>query len=170
MYVRLEEAADAAGIRAVHAAAFARPDLRPAEADLVDALRRAGDLIPPLCFVALDHDGVIGHVACSTGTIGSRVLPALGPVGVAPSRQGQGIGHALLHAVLGAADALGEPAVLLLGDPGFYGRFGFESAARHGVTPVDPAWGPAFQLRRLGHWDPAITGTFRYAPAFETVA
>jgi putative acetyltransferase len=170
MFVRMEYPTDAAQIRAVHEAAFARPDPRPAEADLVDALRLAGDLVPALCFVAVDHGGVIGHVACSRGTVGSRTLAALGPVAVAPSRQGQGVGHALLHAVLGAADALGEPAVVLLGDPAFYGRFGFAPAERHGVTPVDGSWGSAFQLRRLTAWDPGIGGTFRYPRAFDAVA
>jgi putative acetyltransferase len=170
MFVRLEQTSDAAGIRAVHAAAFARPDLHPIEADLVDALRRAGDLIPALCFVAVDHAGVVGHVACSRGRIGSRNLPGLGPIGVLPSRQGQGVGHALMHAVLGAVEALGEPAVVLLGEPAFYGRFGFEPAERHGVRPQDPTWGTAFQLRRLTAWDPLIAGTFRYAPAFDAVA
>lgn len=169
MFVRLEQTSDAAGIRAVHAAAFARPDLHPAEADLVDALRRAGDLMPALCFVAVDHGGVVGHVACSRGRIGSRNLPGLGPIGVLPSRQGQGVGHALMHAVLGAVEALGEPAVVLLGEPAFYGRFGFEPAARYGVAAPDPAWGEHLMLRRLTVWRPGLVGRFRYPPAFDGV-
>jgi putative acetyltransferase len=59
--VRLERPEDSAAIRRVHEAAFAQPD----EADLVDALREAGDLVPELCLVTERDGAVIGHIAFS---------------------------------------------------------------------------------------------------------
>jgi putative acetyltransferase len=74
-----------------------------------------------------------------------------------------------MHAVLGAADALGEPLVALLGEPGFYGRFGFVTAASLDIAAPDPAWGNYFQVRTLTAYTPELTGTFRYADAFSAV-
>jgi putative acetyltransferase len=71
-----------------------------------------------------------------------------------------------MHAVLAAADALGAPAVFLLGDPAYYQRFGFDLAQRAGVQPPQPEWREHFQVRRLTTWTDSIRGTFRYAPAF----
>jgi putative acetyltransferase len=71
-----------------------------------------------------------------------------------------------VHAVLAAADALDAPEVVLLGDPAYYGRFGFVLAVPLGVLPPDPAWAPHWQIRTLTAWDGAA-GPFRYAPAFD---
>jgi putative acetyltransferase len=71
-----------------------------------------------------------------------------------------------MHAVIAAADALEHPAIVLLGDPAFYRRFGFEPASDHGVLPPVPEWEPHFQLRRLAAWTPSLAGTFAYAAPF----
>jgi putative acetyltransferase len=71
-----------------------------------------------------------------------------------------------MHAVLAAADALGAPAVFLLGDPGYYRRFGFDLAEAVGVQPPHAQWREHFQVRRLTGWSDSIRGPFRYAPAF----
>ena len=63
----------------------------------------------------------------------------LGPIGVLPDRQGDGFGGALMHAVLGAADALGHPVVVLLGHLDYYPRFGFVPAGSIGIPrPIRP--------------------------------
>jgi putative acetyltransferase len=72
-----------------------------------------------------------------------------------------------MHGVLAAADALGEPAVVLLGDPDYYRRFGFVLAEPLGVLPPNPHWAPHFQVRPLRGWDESLRGTFHYAPAFD---
>jgi putative acetyltransferase len=72
-----------------------------------------------------------------------------------------------MHAVLAAADALDEPAVVLLGDPGYYHRFGFVLAQPLGVLPPNPHWAKHFQVRPLTAWDSSAQGVFRYAPAFD---
>lgn len=155
-------------IRAVHRSAFARPDGgEPAETKLVDALREDGDAIPALSLVALVDEAVVGHVMCSRGRIGGRPLVGLGPLGVTVPHQGRGVGSGLMHAVVAAADALGEPALVLLGDPGYYCRFGFLLAQPLGLLPPDPDWAPQFQVRLLRAWDGSLRGTFHYAPAFD---
>lgn len=163
---------DRAAITSVHVAAFRRPDGPgdPVEAPLVDALRRGDEWLPRLSLVAQVEGTVVGHVVCSRGWVSTDDgdLPALGlgPLGVLPERQGDGVGSALMHAVLGAADALDEPLVALLGEPRYYERFGFEPAACRGIEAPDPGWGDYFQVRTLAAHDPATTGPFRYAAAF----
>ncbi len=68
--------------------------------------------------------------------------------------------------VIGAADTAGEPLIGLLGDPHFYGRFGFVEAARTGVLAPHAEWGAHFQVRRLTDCPPSVSGTFRYAAPF----
>jgi putative acetyltransferase len=159
---------DRAAVFAVHTSAFARPDNgSPAEARLVEALRDAGDAIPALSLVALVDEAVVGHVMCSRGSVDGRPLAGLGPLGVVATHQRRGVGSALMHAVLAAADARGEPAVVLLGDPDYYRRFGFVLAEPLGILPPDPGWAGHFQVRPLRGWDGSLRGTFRYPPAFD---
>ncbi|MEM9565691.1 MAG: N-acetyltransferase [Actinomycetota bacterium] len=166
--MRRERPADATAVRAVHAAAFDRGDGEPVEAGLVDALRLDGWL-PALSLVA-ERDGVlVGHSVCSRGRVGVTPCVGLGPIGVAPSEQGRGVGSALMWAMIGAADATGEPLIALLGDPGYYRRFGFVASTDVGIEPPDPGWAHVFQVRTLAAWDPAIRGQFRYAAPFDDV-
>jgi putative acetyltransferase len=167
--IRRETPADVPAVQAVTEAAFGRPF----EADLLARLRAGEGWLPPLSLVATTPGAegeVIGHVVCSRGHAGSRPALGLGPISVRPDRQGRGVGLALMHAALGAADALGEPLVALLGSPDFYGRFGFRTSTDHGIDPSDPEWGAFFQVRTLAAHDPAdpgLRGTFRYATAFD---
>jgi putative acetyltransferase len=159
---------DAEVIRAVTASAFARAgEDVPAEAPLVDWLRASSAWMPELSLVALGSNGeVIGHVVCSRGTVESTPVLALGPLSVRPDWQRRGVGKALMHAVLGAADALGEPLVALLGSTGYYPRFGFRLAGEYRITPQHPEWEPHFQVRTLTAYDPGVRGEFAYAEPF----
>jgi putative acetyltransferase len=167
--IRREIDDDYTAIFRLHADAFHRSDGVgvPPEAPLVDELRAEGSAIPALSLVALADEEIVGHVMCSRGDIEGSGCVALGPIGVVPDRQGAGIGSALMHAVIAAADARDEPAVVLLGDPRFYRRFGFVLATSVGVTPSDPNWIHHLQVRTLAAWGGAVTGTFRYPPAFD---
>jgi putative acetyltransferase len=171
--IRREAAADAEVIRAVTAAAFARPGAPgqlPAEAMLVDELRQNEAWIPALSLVACGPGGdVTGHVLCTRGHVGDVPVLALGPLSVRPDRQRTGVGSALVHAALGAGDALGEPLVALLGDPGYYGRFGFRLGRDYQITPPAADWQPHFQIRVLTAYRPSVRGPFRYAEPFGRV-
>ena len=170
MLIRRELPADAAVIRAVTDAAFARPGVPcpSAEARLVDELRAGPAWLPPLSLVAIDAAGdVVGHVACTRGHVGDAPVLALGPLSVRPDSQGRGAGSALVHAVLGAADALDEPLVALLGSPDYYQRFGFRLSGEFGIDPPRPGWRPHFQVRTLTGYRPAVRGTFTYPEPFD---
>ncbi|NUT37729.1 MAG: N-acetyltransferase [Hamadaea sp.] len=169
MLIRREDPADLVAVRDVIVTAFARPDSteEPIEAPLLDRLREDPGWIPELSLVAADPSGaVVGHVVCTRGQVGAVAAVGLGPIGVRPGRQNAGIGSALMHAVLGAADALGEPFVALLGSPAYYSRFGFRPSAQVGIAPPDPQWGEYFQVRTLTAFTP-VTGTFVYAEPFQ---
>jgi putative acetyltransferase len=72
-----------------------------------------------------------------------------------------------MHAVLGAADALGEPLVGLLGDPAYYRRFGFQLSTVYRIDPPRPQWQPHFQVRVLTAYQPSAQGTFGYPEPFD---
>lgn len=164
MLIRRETAADIRAIHDVTEAAFAA---RPGgEAGLVDALRADPGWIPALSLVAEVDGVVVGHVVCTRGSVGDAPALGLGPLSVLPAHQRSGVGTALMHTVLGAADALGEPLVILLGDPAYYSRFGFRPASTRGITPPDPDWTPYFQVRTLTACTPDLTGPFTYAAPF----
>lgn len=171
MLIRRETPADISAIRAVTAAAFARPEQPvPPEATLVDELRACDGWLAQLSFVALGDQGqVIGHVVCSRAHVETAPVLVFGPLSVHPGHQRRGVGHALVHAVLGAADALGEPLVVLLGDPAYYSRYGFHLGAEYGIASPDPALSAYFQVRPLTAYEPALRGAFRYTEPFDRV-
>jgi putative acetyltransferase len=171
--IRRERPQDVDRIDEVHRRAFADgadagPD--PVEVALVRALRADAGWVPALSLVAEAADGqVVGHVVGSEGGVGRTAVIGLGPIGVLPGHQGRHVGHALMHAVLAAADALGYPAVVLVGHTDYYPRFGFVPAATLGISPPDPTWGEHFQARPLAAHRSDLRGTFRYAAPFEAL-
>ncbi len=170
MDVRPEGPDDAEPIRRVHRAAFDRPGFpdRPPEAAQSDELRATPDYIPGFSLVAEVDAVVVGHVIATRATVGATSAPVLGlgPLGVLPSHQRQGIGIALMRAVLAATEEMGEPMIVLLGSPAYYQRFGFGLSSVFGIEPPDPAWGPHFQVRPGRAYDPSVRGLFAYAEPF----
>jgi putative acetyltransferase len=167
--IRRETAEDAETVYDVTAAAFAGPAREVPEARLLTELRACDAWLPALSYVADAAGRITGHVVCSRGHVGPAPVLALGPLSVHPDHQGRGVGLALVHTVLGAADALDEPMVMLLGAPGYYGRFGFRHAEEYGIAPPVPEWRPHFQARTLSAYDPAVSGAFAYAEPFDRV-
>lgn len=172
--VRRERPADHDVVRSLHRAAFARDPATGSarapgdvvEARLVDELREDAGFLPHLSLVAVVDDVVAGHVIVTRAWIEPAGAPALGlgPLGVLPGAQGQGVGTVLVHAVLAVAEAAEESLVGLLGAPAYYARFGFRAAADLGVTAPDPRWGAHFQARLLT--GRGAGGRFRYAEPF----
>lgn len=171
LVIRPETRADHDAVAGLLDAAFPVPDGRDrsAEAALVDRLRSDGDLLPELTLVAELDAEVVGSVVCSRARMGEGPSVGLGPLAVRPDLQGQGIGSALVAAVVVTADQLHEPSIVLLGDPGYYAIFGFETAAGRGVGSPGAWEDRCFQVRPLRAWRPELAGPFRYAAAFDRI-
>ena len=164
MNVREENPADRAAVHAVNAAAFDTT----AEADLVDALRAKAR--PLVSLVAEEGGAVIGHILFSPVSLDENPAPGimgLAPMAVVPGRSRTGVGSALVRAGLERCRKLGFGAVVVLGHPAYYPRFGFQPAARFGIRCEYDAPEEAFMLLELqpGFLQGA-TGTIHFHEAF----
>ncbi|WP_288878814.1 GNAT family N-acetyltransferase [Pedobacter panaciterrae] len=124
--IRREEPSDIGAINQVTIAAFATAAYSSGtESFIIKALRVNGQLT--ISLVAEEGGVLIGHIAISPVTIssGSEGWFGLGPVSVIPSRQGSGIGSALIRAAIDALKELHAAGCVVLGEPSYYGRFGF---------------------------------------------
>lgn len=158
MIIRDASPADVAAIHALVAAAFGQPD----EAHLVDRLRADGEALVEL--VAEAEGRIVGHIMFSRLGIGAITGAALAPLAVAPAHQRSGIGAALIRAGLDRCRALGVPAVVVLGHPDYYPKFGFDAALAVGLRA--PFAGPSLMAIELTPRALAGGGALRYAPAF----
>ena len=161
--VREEVPADVPSIEAVTVAAFLNAaHTSHTEQHIVNALRRAGALTISL---VAERDGVlVGHIALSPVRIsdGSAHWFGLGPISVLPAYQGCGVGSALMMAALAALRQHGAHGCVLLGDPGYYRRFGFRATPDLVLPGVPPEY---FQALHLG--TTTARGIVTYHPAFE---
>ncbi len=160
--IRNEIATDVDAIDAVTTAAFlAAPHTDHTEQFIVKALRKAGKLTESL--VAEVDGTVVGHVAVSPVSIsdGASDWYGLGPISVLPAYQGQGIGARLMNAALSALRQRGACGCVVLGEPGYYGRFGFR------VAPgLDLAGVPAGYFQAVSFGEAMPCGTVSYDEAF----
>jgi len=163
-----ESAGDVAAIEQLTVNAFDRPD----EAGLVAQLRKNGGLT--FSAVALVDGEVIAHAGFSPVTVGGALdapaVLALAPVAVDPPHQRKGHGSSLLRWSLDHLREAGCPAVIVLGEPEFYGRFGFRPASEFGIRcPYDvPA--PYFMVLELQHEAlVARSGIVGYRPEFASL-
>ena len=166
LHIRQERPQDISTITALTAAAFASQEHSShTEQFIVTALRRSQQLTISLVAV-LDED-IVGHVAASAVTIssGAQGWFGLGPISVWPDRQGQGIGSALMQAALAELQQLGAMGCVVLGDPGYYSRFGFAVHPGLELPGVPPQY---FQALSFGTALPQ--GTVQYHAAFEATA
>ena len=166
MIIRPETPADHEAVARLLTDAFGGP----AEARLVDLLRATDDYVPDLTLVA-DIDGeVVGHIAFSRVKVGEETALALAPMAVAPAHQRSGVGTALAQAALERAADRAEAAVIVLGHPEYYPRFGFVPAGRFGIVPPWPDIpDDAFLALPLPAYTEACRGVVVYPPAFDEV-
>jgi len=124
---------------------------------------RLGAAVPDLELVSVDGDAIVGHILAARGHAGSPPVVAVAPFCVSRNRQRQGLGSALMTGLLERAEQQGWPVVVLLGDPKYYSRFGFQPAGPLGViyeTVGEDS--PYFQMRPLSSFGSSVRGTFRY--------
>ena len=130
MEIREEREGDCEAIRRVHRDAFGGD----VEVRLVDLLRARGKAVVSL--VAVDASDVVGHILFSPVTIdeAAKARPlGLAPLGVLPPFQRSGIGSSLIREGLTRCAHAGYDLVVLVGEPGYYARFGFQAAERCGL-------------------------------------
>lgn len=159
--IREAAEADRDAIRAVEQAAFGQPD----EARLVDALVSDGDDAMEL--VALDGGRIVGHVLFSPLVVEtphrSFTVVALAPLAVDPAHQRKGVGRALVEEAHRRLKAAGETLSVVLGDPAYYGRFGYSHQRAAGFESDYQC--EALQALAFAK-DAPLSGRLVYAPAF----
>ena len=163
--IRKERPEDIQAIHELTKAAFQEaPHADHSEQFIVDTLRQSGAL--SISLVAEEHDVIIGHVALSPIQIsdGTEGWYGLGPISVAPSSQGKGIGSQLMHAAIEELKRIKANGCVLLGDPDFYHRFGFKPEPGLILPDVPPEYFQALLL----HGD-LPQGVVSYHESFETV-
>ncbi len=162
--LRPERGGDTASLHALHVACFEGDE----EARLVDALRAGGNL--RLSLVAEVDGELASHAAFSPATLeGAEEGLGLGPVATLEGQRRRGLAAALVRLGLERCRAAGAPWVVVLGDPAYYGRFGFEPAGGRGLDCVFGG-GDAFQVLELvGGALPEAGGRVHYAPEFEAL-
>jgi putative acetyltransferase len=165
LIVRAEADGDGAAVFALHRAAFGGED----EGCLVEALRRGGQA--RLSLVAELGGAIVGHVLLSDLAIvtpaGEVAALALAPLAVVPPHQRQGIGAELVRQSLAAARDSGHRIVVVLGEPAYYGRFGFSVRL---AAPLESPYPPAYlQALELAPGALAgVAGRLVYPPPFSS--
>jgi putative acetyltransferase len=122
MLVRAEKECDRDAVREINVSAFDTPS----EADLVDALRENAH--PVVSLVAEENGEIVGHIMFSPVSLSGHPdlqMMGLGPMAVEPAHQKRGIGSALVRTGLEQCRKLNFDAVVVLGHPEYYPRFGF---------------------------------------------
>ena len=170
MHIRPELKDDQLIIRKINEAAFPKP----AEADLVDLLRERDNLTISLLAVLEDGQSPIGHIAFSpviiekNGSVITRGL-GLGPIAIMPEHQKQGIGSALVLEGLRVCKEQNVDFVVLLGDPAYYSRFGFEPASAYHITNEYGVDEPCQIIALREHALTGITGLIKYSKEFSEI-
>jgi putative acetyltransferase len=165
MNIRCENRSDYPAIAELNRLAFEQEN----EAKLVESIRHSDCYIPELSLVAELNGAIAGHILFSyINLVGQENLQVLGlaPVAVRPEFQRQGVGSALVRAGLEAAEARGELMVIVLGNPQFYSRFGFESSVSYGIESPFPVPAEVFMIKPLKNYQGKYRGKVVYPPAF----
>jgi putative acetyltransferase len=161
--IRPEQPEDIASIRYITEAAFQAMEYsNHNEAAIIDALRAARVLT--ISLVAIEDEELVGHAAFSPVTIDDEPSRwyGLGPVVVRPDFQREGIGSALIRKGLSLLESMGAEGCVVLGEPEFYVRFGFEAVSSLELPDVPAEY---FQCLAFGGRKVPM-GEVGYHPAF----
>ena len=147
MIIRLEKPEDQIGIRHINTEAFDTD----AEANLIDALRKSG--IPLISLVAEQNGELVGHILFSPVTLEadncSISIAGLAPMAVAPAFQKREIGSMLVEEGLEHCKKAGYAAVVVLGHPDYYPRFGFVPSVNYGIKSEFDVPAEVFMAKEL---------------------
>lgn len=144
---------------------------RWSEPALVSSLRSASSYRPEFAVVAERGGVLVGHCMLSTvELLGSEAsawqILALAPLSVMPDAQRMGVGSALVKFELDLAENARESLIVVLGDPDYYGRFGFEEASGLDIFPPEGVPPNVFSVKRLSSYRRELRGTVHYPSAF----
>lgn len=158
-------------VREVHLRAF---ENRREEALLVELLHTASAAVVSLVAAADPEGRVVGHILFSPVQVDGRgsdppIMVGLAPVAVLPEHQGRGIGAHLIREGLQACREAGYGAAVVLGEPSYYSRFGFERASGRGLGN-EYGTDEYFMVAELGNGAlDGVVGTVRYREEFREV-
>ncbi len=162
MIVRQQRAGDEHELAALIDAAFGDTETSV----FTRRIRESPGYVPELTFVADDGGELVGFTMLSYVRAGTREVLILTPMAVRPDRQRGGVGKQVVRAAVAAADARGEPVILVEGVPSYYPQFGFRSASALGFERPDPRIPEAaWMALPLAAWDPALAAPVVY-PGF----
>ncbi len=158
---------DLPALETLYAAAFPDEDLMP-------LVRRLLTEVPDIITLAVDSlsEGLLAHIAITPcRTDGSAPAALLGPLCVAPAHQRQGLGAALIRAGMARLDPERAQRLLVLGDPAYYGRFGFQPETMVAPPyPLPEEWRGAWQSLPIGNPSAPTAGTLRPPPPWMSAA
>ena len=166
MFVRPELPGDRVDVRTVHTAAFGQVG-RGGPGRLPAGHRRVAAVAAP--WSPSTTASIVGHVLFTTCCSPAVRYCRSRRSACIPDHQRAGIGSALVRTGLAIAERTDRGLVVVLGNPAYYGRFGFLSSGAQGV--IDPFQGPDghFQLRRLPGYKAGLIGTVIYPPVFASL-
>ena len=164
-HIRSEQPADLTAIHHIVAEAFQQAFGSTAEATLVDQLRANGKAV--ISLVAVENDQIVGYILFSEVTIGDAAIIGLAPLAVLPNHQKQGIGAQLTLAGIEACRNAGYTAMVVLGHPEYYVRFGFVPASQFGIKSEYNVRDEVFRALELQPGALAnCAGVAKYQPEF----
>jgi putative acetyltransferase len=168
MIIRVEKPEDQIGIRRINTEAF---DTNT-EANLIDALRKRG--IPLISLVAEENGELVGHILFSPVTLegdnSSISIAGLAPMAVAPAFQRREIGSMLVKEGLRHCKKAGYAAVVVLGHPDYYPRFGFVPSVNYGIKSELDVPAEVFMAKELREGAlTGCTGIVKYHDVFNQV-
>lgn len=136
------------------------------EQDLVVALRNSEAFVPQLSLVAEEADKLVGYILFSKIKIDAHDALALAPLAVLPTRQGRGVGTALMQEGHRLARILGYTCSVVLGSERYYPRVGYLPAKQLGILAPFDVPSENFMALHLREEGVAIRGTVAYPKAF----
>jgi predicted N-acetyltransferase YhbS len=140
---------------------------------LLHVMRDSPNFLPELDFVAVDDDRIVGQIAYMKNRIetddGQQIeVVGIGPIGVLPEYEGQGIGTALIEMTKQIVAEMGYPAIFLFGDPDFYSQVSFVPAKHFEIRTSDNTFAVAHQVlvldnEKMSH----LTGKYIEDPIYQ---